>query len=117
MILKLSKIFKRSFLWCVVLFGTSVLTFANHRVTAWGDDAQGLSCCLQAGLVNPNLGLLYLAFAPEHAKQGAESKSWRRDFVLALEKRRAKRQTWLALKTLNQSVLPLALPRAGARER
>jgi hypothetical protein len=39
----------------------------------------------------------------------------RRDFVTALEKRRAKRQARLALKAATQSLLPLGLVRAGAR--
>ena len=88
-----------------------MLTFGAQRLTPFVHDAQSVSCCQQAGLVNPSLGLFYLAFAPEPY----EAKRWRRDFVLALEKRRAKRQARLMVKTASQSLVPLALLRAGAR--
>ena len=107
----MSKILKRSFLWFVVLVGASILTFGIQRFTPFVYDAQSVSCCQQVGLVNPSLGLFYLAFAPERY----EAKRWRRDFVLALEKRRAKRQARLMVKTASQSPVPLALLRAGAR--
>lgn len=107
----MSKILKRSFLWFVVLVGASILTFGIQRFTPFVHDAQSVSCCQQVGLVNPSLGLFYLAFAPERY----EAKRWRRDFVLALEKRRAKRQARLMVKTASQSLVPLALLRAGAR--
>ena len=107
----MSKILKRSFLWFVVLVGASMLTFGTQRFTPLVHDAQSVSCCQQVGLVNPSLDLFYLAFAPERY----EAKRWRRDFVLALEKRRAKRQARLMVKTASQSPVPLALLRAGAR--
>lgn len=78
-------------------------------------DPQSASCCQQAGLVNPSLQLFYFAFATESVTRSNEAQRWRRDFVSALEKRRAKRQARLALRTATQSVLPLALLRAGAR--
>ncbi len=91
--------------------GASMLTFGAQRFTPFVHDSQSVSCCQQVGLVNPSLGLFYLAFAPERY----EAKRWRRDFVLALEKRRAKRQARLMVKTASQSLVPLALLRAGAR--
>lgn len=66
-------------------------------------------------MVNPSLQLVYLAFAHESATRSVGSQRWRRDFVLALEKRRAKRQARLMLKTASPSVLPLALLKAGAQ--
>lgn len=88
-----------------------MLTFGTQRFTPLAQDSRGVSCCQQAGLVNPSLGLFYLAFTAEVY----ESKRWRRDFVLELEKRRAKRQARLMVKTASQSLVPLALLRAGAR--
>ena len=88
-----------------------MLTFGAQRFTPLVHDAQSVSCCQQVGLVNPSLGLFYLAFAPERY----EAKRWRRDFVLALEKRRTKRQARLTVKTPSQGLVPLALLRAGAR--
>ena len=92
----------------------SVLTFGAQRFSTLVHDPQGVSWYQQAGLVNPSLQLFCLAFATENATRGAESKRWRRDFVLALETRRAKRQARLMFKTIPQSVLPLALLKAGA---
>jgi hypothetical protein len=88
-----------------------MLTFGAQRFTPLVHDAQSVSCCQQVGLVNPSLGLFYLVFAPERY----EAKRWRRDFVLALEKRRTKRQARLMVKTASQGLVPLALLRAGAR--
>ena len=99
----------------VVLVGASVLTFGAQRISPLAHDPQGASCCQQAGMVNPSLQLFYYAFATEGAMRSNEAQRWRRDFVSALEKRRAKRQARVALKTATQSVLPLALLRAGAR--
>jgi hypothetical protein len=112
---KVKKILKRYFLWFVVLVGVSVLTFATQRFTTWVHYSPGVSCCVQAGMVHPSLGLLYLAFVDKSATQQNDSKRWRRDFSLALERRLAKRQARLALKTATQSLLPLALLKAGAR--
>ena len=111
----MTKILKKVFLWFVVLVGASVVTFGSQRVSPLAHDPQGASCCQQAGLVNPGFQLVYFAIAHESATRSVEAQRWRRDFVLALEKRRAKRQARLALKTATQSVLPLALLRAGAR--
>lgn len=110
----MTQILKKSFLWLVVLVGASVLTFGAQRVSPVAHDPQGTSCCQQAGLVNPSLQLFYLAFANKTTTRSVESQLWRRDFVLALEKRRAKRQARLTLKTASHSLLPLALVRAGA---
>ena len=109
----MTQILKKSFLWLVVLVGASVLTFGAQRVSPVAHDPQGTSCCQQAGLVNPSLQLFYLAFAAKSALPSNEPQLWRRDFVLALEKRRAKRQARLMLKTASHSLLPLALVRAG----
>ena len=95
--------------------GASVLTFGTQRFSPLAHDPPGARCCQQAGLVNPSLQLFYLALATEHAARGAESKRWRRDFVLALEKRRAKRQARLWAKTETQSLMPSALFKLGAR--
>ena len=111
----MSKILKKYFLWFVVLVGASVVTFGAQRVSPLAHDPQGVTCCQQAGLLNPSLQLFYFAFATESAIRSNEAQRWRRDFVSALEKRRAKRQARLALKTATRSVLPLALLRAGAR--
>ena len=111
----MTKILKKYFLWFVVLVGASVVTFGAQRVSPLAHDPQGATCCQQAGLLNPSLQLFYFAFATESAMRSNEAQRWRRDFVSALEKRRAKRQARLALKTATQSVLPLALLRAGAR--
>ena len=111
----MSKILKKSFLWFIVIVGASVVTFGVQRFTPLAHDLQPVSCCQQAVLANPSLQWLYLAFVAERTTLGYESKRWRRDFVLAIEKRRAKRQARLALKTATQSLLPLALLRGGAR--
>jgi len=110
-----TKILKKSFLWLVVLVGASVLSFGAQHVSPLAHDPQGASCCQQAGLVYPNLQLFYLALAPERSMHSNDVQRLRRDFVTALEKRRAKRQARLALKTATQSLLPLGLVRAGAR--
>ena len=110
----MSKILKKSFLWFVVLVGASVVTVGAQRVAPLAHDPQGASCCQQAGMVNPGFQLVYLAIAHESATRSVESQRWSRDFVLALEKRRAKRQARLMLKTASHSVLPLALLKAGA---
>ena len=110
----MTQILKKSFLWFVVLVGASVLTFGAQRVSPVAHDPQDASCCQQARLVNPSLQLFYLAFATEGALRSNEALRWRRDFVSALEKRRAKRQARLMLKTASHSLLPLALVRAGA---
>ena len=110
----MTQILKKSFLWLVVLVGASVLTFGAQRVSPVAHDPQGTSCCQQAGLVNPSLQLFYFAFAAKSALPSSEPQLWRRDFVLALEKRRAKRQARLTLMTASHSLLPLALVRAGA---
>ena len=90
------------------------MAFGAQRFSALAHDPQGANCCQQPGLVNPGLQLVYLAFATESATRSVDSHRWRRDFVLALEKRRAKRQARLMLKTASHSVLPLALVKAGA---
>ena len=95
--------------------GASVVTFGVQRFTPLAHDLQPFSCCQQAELANPSLQWLYLAFVAERTTLGYESKRWRRDFVLVIEKRRAKRQARLALKAATQSLLPLALLRGGAR--
>lgn len=110
----MTQILKKSFLWLVVLVGASVLTFGAQRVSPVAHDPQGTSCCQLAGLVNPSLQLFYFAFAAKSALPSSEPQLWRRDFVLALEKRRAKRQARLTLKTASHSLVPLALVRAGA---
>lgn len=92
-----------------------MLTFGAQRFASLAHDLQPFSCCQQAGLLNPGLGLLYLALVNGRDTDDDELKRWRRDFVLAIEKRRAKRQARLALKTATQSLLPLALLRGGAR--
>lgn len=94
--------------------GASVVTIGAQRVAPLAHDPQGASCCQQAGMVNPGFQLVYLAIAHESATRSVESQRWSRDFVLALEKRRAKRQARLMLKTASHSVLPLALLKAGA---
>lgn len=54
--------------------------------------SQGYGCCASLQWVAPSLGMLVLVITPE----GTDAKRWRRDFVLALEKRRAKRRARLA---------------------
>jgi hypothetical protein len=109
-----SKILKKYFLWFVALVGASVVMVGAQRVAPLAHDPQGASCCQQAGMVSPGFQLVYLAIAHESATRSVESQRWSRDFVLALEKRRAKRQARLMLKTASHSVLPLALLKAGA---
>jgi hypothetical protein len=111
---KVRKILEKSFLWFVVLVGVSLLSFGAQRVSPLAHDPLGANCCQQAGWVNPSLQLFYLAFVTQSAMRSDEAQLWRREFVLALEKRRAKRQVRLALKISTQSLLPLALVRAGA---
>ena len=108
---QMSKILKQCFLWFVVIVGASMLTCGAQRFTPLVHDSKDVSCCQQVGLVNPSLGLFYLAFTAE----GYDSKRWRRDFVLELEKRRAKRHARLMAKTASQSLTPIALLWAGAR--
>lgn len=108
------KIFNQSFLWFIALVGASALTFGGQRLSPFTPDPQSVKCCQQVGLVNPSVGLFYLTFAMD----GYERKRWQRDLVLALEKRRAKRQARLMIKTAShnsQSLLPLALLKGGAR--
>ncbi|MFZ4710523.1 MAG: hypothetical protein ACOYMH_11845 [Zwartia sp.] len=112
---KVSKILKKYLRWFVVLLGSSLLTFVAQRTSPLAHDPQGASYIQQAGLVNPSLQLVYLAFANGSATRSVETQRWRRELVLALEKRRAKRQARLMLKTASYSLLPLALLKAGAR--
>ena len=98
----MSKILKKSLLWLVLLTGVCVLTLGVQHGMQQASPAlsaeQELVCCQQLGLVNPGLGLLYLAFVgKEH-----DTARWRRDFALALEKRRAKRTARLTGKNAPQ---------------
>lgn len=82
---------KKSFLWFVALLAIGVLALGTQRGMPLTQDADGYGCCASWQWVAPSLGMLVLAIKPE----GADFKRWRRDFVLALEKRRSKRRTRL----------------------
>lgn len=61
--------------------GASVLAFGAQRFAPLANELQPVSCCQQAGLLNPGLGLLYLALVNGRAIDDDELKRWRRDFV------------------------------------
>jgi hypothetical protein len=88
----MSKILKKSFRMFGALLATGVLVLGTQREMYLTQEAQGSGCCASWQWAAPSLGMLFLALAP----QGADSKRLRRDFVLALEKRRAKRRVRLA---------------------
>jgi hypothetical protein len=98
----MNNILKKSLRWFVLFVGGVLLVFGVQQSSPSLSGGQGLGCCQQVGLINPALGLLYLAFTvKEHDTAG-----WRRDFALALEKRRAKRQARLTGKRVSQRLSP-----------
>ena len=98
----MNRIFKRSLLWFVLFVGGGLLVFGVQQSTSSLSAGQGLGYCQQVALINPALGLLYLAFTvKEHDTAG-----WRRDFALVLEKRRAKRQARVTGKRVSQRLSP-----------
>jgi hypothetical protein len=88
----MSNLLKKSVLLCVALLAIGVLALGTQRGMSLTQDAHGYGCCASWQWIAPSLGMLVLAIKP----QGADVKRWRRDFVLALEKRRAKRLARLA---------------------
>lgn len=86
----MSNLFKKSFFWLVALLAIGVLVLGTQRGMPLTQDAH--SCCASLYWVAPSLGMLVLVSKSE----GTDAKRWRRDFVLALEKRRAKRLARLA---------------------
>jgi hypothetical protein len=79
----------------VALLAIGGLALGTQRGMPLGQDLQGYGCCASWQWAAPSLGMLVLVITPE----GADAKRWRRDFVLALEKRRAKRRARLAAST------------------
>ena len=74
----------------VALLAIGALVLGTQRTLLLTQDAH--SCCASWRWAAPSLGMLFLALAPERA----DARRWERDFVLALEKRRAKRLARLA---------------------
>jgi hypothetical protein len=68
--------------------GVGTLVFFTQRATPLTEEKQGAVCCQQVRWISPNLTVLVLIMKHD----GAQTKRWRRDFVLALERRRAKRK-------------------------
>jgi hypothetical protein len=98
----MNSIFKKSLLWLVLFMGVSVLSFGVQQTPAGLSASQGLGCCQSLNVVNPGLGLLYLAFSVK----AHDTAGWRRDIALVLEKRRAKRQARLMGKNVSQRLSP-----------
>ena len=88
----MGNLLKKSFLWFVALLAIGVLALGTQRGMPLTQDANGYGCCASWQWVAPSLVMLVLVIKPE----GAHAKRWRRDFVLALEKRRSKRRARLA---------------------